>query len=179
MSSERFSRPLSLTTTIQGQIRHRRKLCKDLFFIDVLVSETNTKEQILFRSDDGTLTRDNVQDYYRLARPGSIVRANVGLPTDPKENTSYKVWQSNEPLIMIELYNDPKTFISDPPLGSKGPKETVIRQDGSQKQKSQMFCKFWINQRECVRLPNCPYLHPTEEVYEQARKDWIEDVSVL
>ncbi|KAI8143607.1 hypothetical protein BJV82DRAFT_514989 [Fennellomyces sp. T-0311] len=175
MSNDRFPRPLVLTNTIQGQIRHRRKLGKDLFFIDVLVSETNSKEQILFRSDDGSMTRENVQDIYRSARPGSIVRATVGLPTNPKESCSYKVWQSNEPLVMIELYNDPKTFVSDPPLGSKGPKETVTRQDGSQKQKSQMYCKFWINQRECVRLPNCPYIHPSEEEYEQARKEWIDE----
>ncbi|KAI9495796.1 hypothetical protein BDB00DRAFT_193448 [Zychaea mexicana] len=158
----------------RGQIRHRRKLCKDLFFIDVLLSD-NTKEQVLFRSDDGTCTRELVQDTYRTARPGSIIRVDVGLPTDPGETTSYKVWQSNVPLTMIKLYNDPKTFIADPPLGSKGPKQTVVRQDGTTKQKADMFCKFWINQRECVRLPNCPYLHPSEEEYEEARKTWIED----
>ncbi|KAG2217425.1 hypothetical protein INT45_013756 [Circinella minor] len=173
---QRFSRPLILTLTLQGQIRHRRKLSKELFFIDVFLSDTQVKEQVLFRCDDGSTTRDMVQDNYRMARPGSIVRVEVGLPTDPREDSTYKVWQSNVPLIVIEPYNDPKrTFISDPPLGSKGPKPTIKRQDGSIKEKSQMFCKFWINQRECIRFPNCPYLHPSEEVYEQARKDWIDD----
>ncbi|KAI9269218.1 hypothetical protein BDA99DRAFT_557972 [Phascolomyces articulosus] len=173
---QRFSRPLVITTTLQGQIRHRRKLSKELFFIDVLLTDTSVKEQVLFRSDDESCTRELVQDTYRIARPGSIIRVEVGLPTDPREDSTYKVWQSKGPLIVIELYNDPKQiFISDPPLGSKGPKETIVRQDGSTKQKSQMFCKFWINQRECIRFPNCPYLHPSEEEYEEARKTWIED----
>ena len=177
---QRFSRRLILTSTLQGQIRHRRKLSKELFFIDVLLSDTQVKEQVLFRSDDGSTTRDMVQDNYRMARPGSIIRIEVGLPTDPREDSTYKVWQSNLPLTVIEPYNDPKrTFISDPPLGSKGPKPTIVRQDGSTKEKSQMFCKFWINQRECIRFPNCPYLHPSEEEYEQARKDWIDDVCIL
>lgn len=43
--SARFTRPLVITGTLEGQIRHRRKLSKYLFFIDVLVTDTNEKEQ--------------------------------------------------------------------------------------------------------------------------------------
>ncbi|KAI9323277.1 hypothetical protein BX666DRAFT_1847308 [Dichotomocladium elegans] len=176
MVRERFTGQLTITTTIEGEIRHRRKLSKDLFFIDVLLSD-GAKDQILFRSDDGTLTREAVQDYYRAARLGNVIRAEVGLPTDLSEYTSkpYKVWQSNVPLVVVRAYDNPKTFVADPPLGSNGPKSTIRRWDGSRLQKAELYCKFWINQRECVRLPDCPFLHPTEEEYEQARKEWIDD----
>ncbi|KAJ8657052.1 hypothetical protein O0I10_007131 [Lichtheimia ornata] len=176
MVNNRFTRQLTLDTTIEGQIRHRRKLSKDLFFIDVLLDNGN-KDQILFRSDDGSLTREGVQDIYRSVKQGDVVRAVVGLPTDPSEydSKSFNVWQSTAPLIVIQPYTDTKTFVADPPLGSSGPKQTIRRWDGSQKAKSEMYCKYWINQRECVRLPNCPFLHPTEEEYMAAREAWIEE----
>lgn len=114
---------------------------------------------------------------YKEAKLGTFIRAEIGLPTDTSENTDkpYKVWQSNAPLVVVKPYTDKQMFHADPPLGSHGPKDMQRQWDGSSRPKSELFCKFWINQRECVRLPDCPFLHPSEEEYYDARKQWIDE----
>lgn len=133
--------------------------------------------QVLFRCDDGTMSLLNLKNNYKEAKLGAIIRVEIGLPTDTSENTNkpYKVWQSNAPLITVKPYMGKHAFHADPPLGSDGPKDTQRQWDGSSRPKSELYCKFWINQRECLRLPDCPYLHPSEEEYHQARKQWIDE----
>lgn len=179
----RFSRPLVITCTVRGQIRHRRRLSKDLFFIDVLIhDDKNVKEQILFRSDDGTMTRDALMDVFRSIKLGDVIAAQVGLPTDPSEyeQKPYKVWQSNMPVTVTHQYNaaaapSGRPFMADPPLGSSGSKPTLRQWDGSRKQKSEIYCKFWISQRACRQLPDCPFLHPAADgdAYREARKHYM------
>ncbi|KAG0166457.1 hypothetical protein DFQ28_007319 [Apophysomyces sp. BC1034] len=163
------------TDSVQGQIRHRRKLGKRLFFIDLQPLEGD-KVQILFRCDDHSVDPLDLQDLYRDARPGHVVRVDIGPTADPEEDTKpYKVWQSNA-LIVLEPYSlDGQTFVMDKPLGADKVRKTIRQWDGSHKNKSDMYCKYWLNQRTCLHIDTCPFQHPTEEEFKKARETWVEE----
>ena len=92
MSTTHFETVKSIT----GQVRRRRRLCKELFFIDLKPSDEAPHTQIFFRSDDGTLDYLNSQDIYRECKPGHIITVIVGEPlcAEEQKGKSYKVWQS-------------------------------------------------------------------------------------
>jgi hypothetical protein len=166
------------TDWIEGEIRHRRKLYKKLFFIDIhLTSPSNDKVQVLFRCDDDSMTSVDHQDCLRLARPGHHVRLHVGPPTDPNEgqDRTFKVWQCTTLPEITKPYDDPKPFIADPPLVNKT-RETIKQWDGQEKPKKDMTCKYWLNQRQCHRLETCPFQHPTGPDFEKAREAWVQEV---
>jgi hypothetical protein len=173
--------------TITGQIRRRRKLCKYLFFIDIKPTDDSLpKSQIFFRSDDGSLDDVAFQDALRSCRPGSVIQVDVGEPHDPTEQKgkSYKVWQSNKPVIVIVAYTDREAFLQDPPLGSAlvnkdaAIKTEVELPDGVKVPKSELVCKYWINKNVCERGELCLFQHPdpTTKKFEEARTKWVEEV---
>ncbi|CAO3616783.1 unnamed protein product [Cunninghamella echinulata] len=90
MTTERFQL-FKATTWIEGQIRHRRKCYKALFFIDIQLTnisaekeKENEKIQVLFRYDDGSMTDIQHQDCFRVTKPGRVIRLHVGPPTKSK-----------------------------------------------------------------------------------------------
>ncbi|KAI8332118.1 hypothetical protein BC941DRAFT_381974 [Chlamydoabsidia padenii] len=163
------------TDWIEGEIRHRRKLYKKLFFIDVLLTN-NDKVQVLFRCDDGSMDSVVHQDCLRLARPGHRVQLHVGRPTDPTEgqDRTFPVYQCTTLPDITCAYNDPKPFIADPPLVNKT-RETIKQWNGQEKAKKEMTCKYWLNQRQCHRLETCPFQHPTGPEFEIAREAWVQE----
>ncbi|CAO3608138.1 unnamed protein product [Cunninghamella blakesleeana] len=38
-----------------------------------------------------------------------------------------------------------------------------------------MLCKYWINQRTCIKMDTCPFQHPTGLAFEKAREYWIKE----
>ncbi|ORZ00536.1 hypothetical protein BCR43DRAFT_529503 [Syncephalastrum racemosum] len=163
---------------VTGQVKHRRKLHKQLFFVDLQPEEDNQpKIQILFRTNDGTTDVDTFREAYKACRLGNIIHLSIGWPTDPAENEgkSFKVYQSIQIPTVINEYPIGRPFVSDHPMGTDKPKTIIRATDGSTHLKSNLYCKFWINQRECARLPDCPFLHPSEEEYKAARESWINE----
>ncbi|KAI8384664.1 uncharacterized protein BYT42DRAFT_563245 [Radiomyces spectabilis] len=166
--------------SLRGQIRHRRKLFKTLFFIDLQPEdEDDPKVQVLFRSDDGSIDDWTFQESYRACRPGNRIQLEVGTPNDPMETVQkpYAVFQCNSLPQVLHVYDNPKGkhFISDPPLASNQPKDTVRTSTGSLKEKSTLVCKFWINQRHCLQQDLCPFQHPTGDDFLRARELWVEE----
>ncbi|KAI8096657.1 uncharacterized protein BX664DRAFT_324552 [Halteromyces radiatus] len=172
--SERFQ-PFIATEWIEGEIRHRRKLYRKLFFIDLLLP-TDGKVQVLFRCDDGSMSTLNHQDCLRLARPGHKVRLHVGPPTDPTESQGrpFKVWQCTTVPEITQAYNQSQPFITDPPLMNKK-HDTIKQWNGEEKLKKDLPCKYWLNQRKCYRIDTCPFQHPTGPDFEKARETWVQE----
>jgi hypothetical protein len=167
---------IGVIETISGQVRHRRKLNKSLFFIDLQPSNQEPKCQVFFRSDDHSLDDVSVQDAYRACRPGQVITIQVGLPIDPTEliDKPYKVWQSNRPVEVIVPYTSREAFTQDRPLGSATEEKQVpiIK-------KSSSNCKYWINKNKCERGDQCSFQHPTGEAFEKARLEWVKEVIVI
>lgn len=165
---------IEIIKTISGQVRHRRKLNKSLFFIDLQPSNDESKCQIFFRGDDHSLDDVSVQEAYRFCRPGQVIQVQVGLPTDPNESVGkpYDVWQSNCPVVVMVPYTSRDAFTQDRPLASTS-------QDQAQPttiNKSSLNCKYWINKNKCERGDHCLFQHPTGETFEKARIEWVKEV---
>jgi hypothetical protein len=159
--------------TITGQVRHRRKLLKTLFFIDIQPVDGSEKSQIFIRSDDNSQSEYAVQDAFKACRPGNVVKIQVGHALNPKEGAGrgYQVWQSNKPVQVMTPFALREPFLQDPPLASK--------LDGSKVEKSKINCKYWLNQQYCARGEQCKKGHPTGEAFERARADWLEEVKFM
>ncbi|KAI8976188.1 hypothetical protein BDB01DRAFT_853240 [Pilobolus umbonatus] len=169
---------ISVICSIEGQVRHKRRLTKQLFFIDIQPVDGSDRSQIFFRSDDNSQSDESVQEAFRLCKLGSIVRVEVGNTLDPKEqfNKDYPVWQSNKPVEVIEPYTAPNVFIQDRALGSmkkNRTEETLRLWDGTKKEKSKLYCKYWVNQSTCKRRELCLFMHPTGDEFIKAREEWV------
>ncbi|KAL0085704.1 hypothetical protein J3Q64DRAFT_1108157 [Phycomyces blakesleeanus] len=158
--------------TLQGQIRHLRKLYRCLFFID-LQPEEGEKVQVFFRCDDGSMNNDQFQDAYKTARLGDQVKIQVEPPHDPKEaDRPYVVYQSCQPIVVLSAYKG--SFVADSALKTgENKKETLRQWDGQHIDKASLNCKYWINQRRCPKMEACMFQHPVGEAYEQAREEWL------
>ncbi|KAI7866643.1 hypothetical protein BDF14DRAFT_1727918 [Spinellus fusiger] len=155
-----------------GHIKHRRKLCKDLFFVDIQPLQGD-KVQVLFRLD-GSMEEHAFHDAYRTAHVGDKVEVWVGPPNDPLEaNKPYTVYQSNTPICILETYPRSTLALSDPPLRTPTVKNTAKQWDGREERKENIDCKYWINQCHCPRA-DCLFRHPTGEAYERARAEWLQ-----
>ncbi|CAO3665009.1 hypothetical protein G6F70_005198 [Rhizopus microsporus] len=156
-----------------GQVRHRRKLTKQLFFIDIQPLDQSEKSQIFFRNDDDSLDFFAVQEAYKQCKPGQIIQVTVIPPLAPseQENKDYKVWQSVCPVKVIEPYVSDKPFVQDRPLAAS--KENTDN-TGLQTNKSTV-CKYWVNKNTCIKGDDCPFRHPTGHELIKERQTWIEE----
>ncbi|KAI8342890.1 hypothetical protein EDC96DRAFT_449604 [Choanephora cucurbitarum] len=166
---------ISITHTINGQIRHRRKLTKLIFFVDIQDS-TGLKSQVFFRKDDNSLDDQQFQEAFRSCKPGQTVEIQVGLPLDPSERVgkSFPVWQSDCPVQVIEPYTARQAFIQDRALGSTDILTDIRLTDGTRKHKSQLVCKYWINKNKCIQGDNCLFQHPTGDAFDTSRSLWLD-----
>lgn len=166
---------MEIICEITGQVRHRRKLTRQLFFIDIQPIDGSQKSQIYFRSDDKSQTDFEVQGSYKACKPGQVIQVQVGQPLDPSEqqNKDYKVWQSNQPVKVIKMYTDDLPFVQDRPLATTKEKTDIRQRDGAFLAKSTILCKFWVNKNVCIKGDACPFLHPSGKELEEQRQAWI------
>lgn len=177
-----MSNDIKTVCTITGQVRRRRKLCKFLFFVEVQPTDNSPNSQIFFRSDDDSLDDFSFQESLRACRPGQVIQVEVGEPHNSTEQQGkpYKVWQSNKPVSIIVPYTDREAFLQDPPLGSIPKKEVqkdIELNNGVKLSKSSLVCKYWVNKNTCERGELCLFQHPVDDQFEQARIQWLEEVS--
>ncbi|KAI9259931.1 hypothetical protein BY458DRAFT_440333 [Sporodiniella umbellata] len=160
---------------IVGQVRHRRKLAKQLFFIDIQQVKSLDKSQVFFRSDDDSLTIFEVQEAYKTCKPGTVIKVQVGYPQDPSEqlNKGYRVWQSSFPVEVIKPYISDNPFIQDTPLATAKEKNDLRQGNGTRVAKSDILCKFWINGNVCVKGIDCPFFHPKKEQFKEQKRIWV------
>ncbi|KAF1804739.1 hypothetical protein FB192DRAFT_1051235 [Mucor lusitanicus] len=163
------------STTITGQVRLRRKLCKTLFFIDIQ-PDNEPKSQVFFRTDDGSLDIVDFQESFRACRPGYVITVQVHPPNDPseQEGRSYTVWQCSQPVTVVVPYTSRIAFIQDRALGSSSKGEDIVAIKSTDKHESTP-CKYWINKNKCERADDCLFQHPTGEAFEKARVEWLEE----
>ncbi|KAI8331103.1 hypothetical protein BD560DRAFT_457048 [Blakeslea trispora] len=165
---------ITIEQTLNGQIRHRRKLTKSIFFVDIQDS-TGLKSQVIFRTDDNSLDDYQFQEAFRACRPGQTVSIQVGLPLDPSERLkkAFPVWQSDQTVQVIEPYTARQAFIQDRALGSNDPPKHIRSTDGTRIQKSQLVCKYWINKNKCIHGEDCLFQHPTGAAFDVSRSLWL------
>ncbi|KAK4519658.1 histone H4-like TAF Taf6, SAGA complex subunit [Mucor velutinosus] len=165
----------SQSTIITGQVRLRRKLCKTLFFIDIQ-PDNEPKSQVFFRTDDGSLDIVDFQESFRACRPGSIITVQVFPPNDPseQEGRSHTVWQCSHPVDVVVPYTSRIAFIQDRALGGSSVRRDIVEIKSANRHESTP-CKYWINKNKCERGDDCPFQHPTAEVFEKIRVEWLEE----
>lgn len=166
---------MEIIREISGQVRHRRKLAKQLFFIDIQPVDQSEKSQIFFRCDDNSQTVFAVQEAYKACKPGSVIRVQVSEPQDSSEqlNKEYKVWQSNRPVEVVEPFISNTPFVQDKPLATSKEKKELRQGNGTSTAKSTILCKFWINKNICIRGVDCPFLHPEGHDLQEQRQAWL------
>ncbi|ORX62757.1 hypothetical protein DM01DRAFT_1297529 [Hesseltinella vesiculosa] len=164
--------------SISGQIRHKRKLFKQFFFIDLLLDNSDQQEkvQVLIRCDDGSMDLYDHQECFRECRPGDRVQFQVGPPTDPSEahGRSYTLWQAAMVPILLERYLQPEPFLVDPSLRTPEYKKEEPGQD-----KKAIVCKYFVSQRRCRLADGCLFLHPEGEAFALARANWLNERQTL
>ncbi|KAI8074140.1 hypothetical protein BC940DRAFT_329675 [Gongronella butleri] len=167
----------TVTRTIQGKIRHKRKLSKELFFIDVALSDEDRKVQVQIRCDDGSMDRYDHKECHRMCHLGDVIELDVGELLDDGEREKaaerpYEVFQAvSLPRILVPFDADDDHYLGDPPLDFQG-RTTIVQWDGKCIEKKDVVCKYWISQRNCRRSDACIFRHPDGEDFAREKQLW-------
>lgn len=170
------ARALVPSKTLTGQVVHARKCFRSLFFLDIRLDST-TKHQVLFRSDDGSLSQHELEDLWRGMRRGDMVRVTAGEPLNPAEceGKDYPVSQGLS-IEIVERYTGKAPFVQEQAMGTKVAKKTTVV-DGVERKRAEMPCKFWLNMGRCDKGNECLFLHPVGEELVMIRGQWVEEVN--
>ncbi len=153
---------------IRGQIVHRRKVSKKLFFFDLQIDNNNTGErlEVIVKYDEVTL--DQLVQLWRKVHVGHRVQIN-GFPEVVKISPGVHLFFHCTNIDVLEEYKGQN------PVTPIAPKKMIkdAKANGNGNEKSEKLCKFWISTGKCQIGDDCPFLHTGGQI---ERIQWVNEV---